>query len=57
MFVIHNRLGSEVEEILMKASAIQELSKEEAYKLIRAQGSQIPALMLAAWCAIAIRAT
>ena len=48
MFVIHNRLGSEVEEILMKASAIQELSKEEAYKLIRAQGSQIPALMLAA---------
>jgi FO synthase len=48
VFLIHNRLRRGLEEILTKAVGQEEVSREEAYQLIRAMGSEVPALMLAA---------
>ena len=48
MFLIHNRLSPPVEELLSKAIAADALSREEAVRLIRASGTEVPALMMAA---------
>ena len=48
MFLIHNRLSPPVEELLAKGVAGEALSREEASRLMRASGSEVPALMMAA---------
>ena len=48
MFLIHNRLSPPIEELLAKGIAGEELSRREASRLMRASGSELPALMLAA---------
>jgi len=48
VFLIHNRLCRGLEEILTKAVGQEEVPREEAYQLMRATGSEVPALMLAA---------
>src|SRR2546425_9851432 len=48
MLTIHNRLRPEIEEILSKAIGRETLSREDAYQLITASASEVPALMLAA---------
>ena len=48
MSYLHNRVGEEIEEMLTRAVGNQELSRQEAYRLMRAGGSELPALMLAA---------
>lgn len=48
MFLIHNRLEPPMEELLAKAVGQEEVSREEAYQLIRGKASEVPALMLAA---------
>jgi 7,8-didemethyl-8-hydroxy-5-deazariboflavin synthase CofG subunit len=48
VFLIHNRLSPPVEELLAKAVTEEALSREEACRLIRASGSEVPALTMAA---------
>ena len=48
MFLTHNRLDPPIEDLLAKAVAQEELSRQEAYQLVRARASELPALMLAA---------
>ena len=48
MFLIHNRLSAPVEDLLAKAITGEALSREEATRLMRASGSEVPALMMAA---------
>ncbi len=48
MFLIHNRLSPPVEELLAKAVTGEALSRDEAVRLIRASGSEVPALTMAA---------
>jgi len=48
VFLIHNRLSPPVEELLSKAIAGDALSRDEACRLIRASGTEVPALMMAA---------
>src|SRR5881409_1668204 len=48
VFLIHNRLSPPVEELLSKAIAGQALSRDDACRLIRASGTEVPALMMAA---------
>jgi len=48
VFLIHNRLDPPMEDLLAKAMAQEEVSRQEAYQLIRAATSELPALMLAA---------
>jgi len=48
VFLIHSRLNPPIEDLLAKAVAQEELSRQEAYQLMRARASELPALMLAA---------
>jgi 7,8-didemethyl-8-hydroxy-5-deazariboflavin synthase CofG subunit len=48
VFLIHNRLDPPIEDLLAKAVAQEEVSREEAYQLMRAGASELPALMLTA---------
>jgi 7,8-didemethyl-8-hydroxy-5-deazariboflavin synthase CofG subunit len=44
----HSRLNPAIEDLLAKAVAQEEVSRQEAYQLMRARASELPALMLAA---------
>jgi 7,8-didemethyl-8-hydroxy-5-deazariboflavin synthase CofG subunit len=46
--MIHNRLSPPIEEVLAKGIAGEALSPQEASRLMRASGSEVPALMMAA---------
>ncbi|MDZ4279001.1 MAG: hypothetical protein U1B78_07665, partial [Dehalococcoidia bacterium] len=48
MFYLHQRLDPAFEELLSKAIAGAPLSRADGERLIRAQGSELSALMLAA---------
>ncbi len=48
MFLIHNRLRPEIEAVLSKAIGQESIARADAYALINAGASEIPALMLAA---------
>jgi 7,8-didemethyl-8-hydroxy-5-deazariboflavin synthase CofG subunit len=48
VFLTHNRLAPPLENLLAKAVAQEEISREDAYQFIRAEASEVPALMHAA---------
>ena len=48
MFPIHNRLDPPMEDLLAEAVAQEQVARQEAYRLMRARASEVPALMLAA---------
>jgi 7,8-didemethyl-8-hydroxy-5-deazariboflavin synthase CofG subunit len=48
VLLTHDRLNSPIEDLLAKAVAAEEVSRQEACQLMRAGASELPALMLAA---------
>jgi 7,8-didemethyl-8-hydroxy-5-deazariboflavin synthase CofG subunit len=46
--LVQSKLDPPIEDLLAKAMAQEELSRQEAYQLIRAGATEVPALMLAA---------
>ena len=48
MLLTQDRLHPPIEDLLAKAVAQEEVSRQEAYRLMRAKASDLPALMLAA---------